>query len=105
IAPTIFSQDAGIAAWLNGANRLLYRHIHRVKLVVTGEYFRDFAAAIVIEHDERAEHAEESFAVEEAAEHHLQLGERGGRYILPFDRPPGKEPFAACCERADPRLD
>ena len=51
------------------------RHVDRVELVVAGHLLDELAAAQILEDDEVPDQVEEAALLEDAFEHHLQLGE------------------------------
>ena len=99
-------------AWLarmpadhRGAERFLDRDVDGVELVVARDLLGELAAAGVLEDDEVPQQGEEALAIEDALQHHLELGDGRPGIIVPRDRAPWLEPLLACPERTDAGLD
>ena len=86
------------------AKRLVYSYSNGVELVVAGHLLGK-RAAVVLEHDEVAQEGEEAAWLEDALQHHLQLGQVCGGQRLSGDGAPGLEPLPAGGEGAEAGLD
>src|SRR5690606_16264771 len=94
---------------LSRAQRLFHGRVDRVELVIAGHLLDELSADAargggVLEHDEVAKQVEEASMLEDALQHHLELGKLRRRILGALDGAPGLEPFPASTERADPRL-
>ncbi len=89
---------------LRRAQRLLHRHVDRMKLVVAGHLLGELAAAGILKHDEMPQQIEKAALLEHALQHHVQLGLMRRRILAPADRAPRLEPLLARAERTDARL-
>ena len=80
---------------LGRAQGLVHRDAHRVELVIPRHLLDQRAAAVVLEHDEVADEREEPPRLEDALQHHLELGHMRVGQRLPGDGAPGLEPLPA----------
>ena len=88
---------------LRRAQRLIDGNPDRVELVVA-RHLLGQRAAVVLKHDEVAHHGKKAARLEDALQHHLQLGQVRIGQRLPGDRAPGLEPLPPAGERSDAGL-
>src|SRR5690242_10957302 len=84
-----------------GTERLGYRRVHRMELVIPGQLLDQRPPTLVLEHDEMANQIEKATPFADAFDHHLQLRDSDCRKRLPTNGAPGLEPLPAGGQSAD----
>ena len=83
---------------LGGPERLRDGRSDRMKLVVAGHDLDEFAASVVLEHDEVPNQRKKTAVLANALKHDLEFGHSRPRLLLARDGPPRLEPFFAARE-------
>ena len=105
LVPSALLGDSDFGALqLRRPQGLIYRNLDGVELVIPGHLLDQSAAAIVVEHDEVADHGEEAARLKDAFQHHLKFGQVRVGQRLPGDGAPGLEPLPTGSQRADTGL-
>ena len=104
VPPALLGGPQLRALQLRRPKGLVDRDPDGVELVVARHLLDQRAAAVVLEHDEVADQGEEAARLEDALQHHLELGHLRVGERLPRDGAPGLEPLPAGGQRAQPGL-